>query len=423
MKISKLYKLFCETNGVSIDSREKNIDGMFFALKGEKFDANKFAKQALENGCKYAIVDNEKFAVDNRYIVVNNVLDTLQELAAYHRNELGIPILAITGTNGKTTTKELIFRVLLKKYKVKATIGNLNNHIGVPLTLLSITKDTEFGIVEMGANHIGEIESLCKIAKPNYGIITNIGKAHLEGFGSFENVIKAKTELFDYLNNNEGVILYNDENELLCDIVNNYSCDKIKYSASKNTQLIESNPILKISINERIVKTHLFGEYNIENIKSAVCVGNLFNIEIEKICKAIETYTPNNNRSQLLNTNNNIVFLDAYNANPTSVELSLKSFAKQDFTDKAIILGEMLELGKDSIIEHEKILRIINESNIIEVYLVGKVFSNIKLGNNYKKYIDVDNLIEWQKLNRINNKHILIKGSRGIALEKIVEYL
>nr|MDA3779082.1 UDP-N-acetylmuramoyl-tripeptide--D-alanyl-D-alanine ligase [Bacteroidales bacterium] len=374
MEISKLYKLYCETGRVSKDSRDKNIGGIFFALGGENFDGNKFALQAIENGCKYAIIDNAKYKIDNRFIIVKDVLTTLQQLASYHREKIGIPILSITGTNGKTTTKELVSSILSEKYNVIATKGNLNNHIGVPLTLLSMNNETELGVVEMGANHQNEISNLCDIAKPNYGIITNIGKAHLEGFGSFNNVKKAKTELYEYINSKNGVIFYNDNNELLNNIASSYNCRKIKYSDYENVKLLDSKPFLKIIIGKNDIKTKLIGDYNLENIQASVSIGRFFNISIKNICKKIESYIPKNNRSQLINTNNNIVFLDAYNANPTSVKLALESFDKQNFTNKAIILGEMLELGDNAIKEHINVLEQIKNYNIKNVFLIGEIF-------------------------------------------------
>ena len=423
MKISELYKLFCKERNICIDSRAKSNGGIFFAIKGEKFDGNKFALQALENGCTYAVIDNNDYKIDNRFIIVENVLETLQNLATYHREKLGIPILAITGTNGKTTTKELVYRVLSEKFCVKATIGNLNNHIGVPLTLLSMDKEVEFGIVEMGANHEREIEKLCNIAKPNYGIVTNIGKAHIEGFGSFENIIKAKNELYNFIDSNNGVIFYNDKNKLLEECVKLYDCKKIKYSDNNNLKFVEANPILKIKIDGLNIETKLFGDYNFENILATVCLGTYFDININNIRKEIEAYIPKNNRSQLIKTITNTVFLDAYNANPTSVELALKNFINQKFENKTLILGEMLELGKISVDEHLNILKIVRNSNIDSVYLVGEMFTKIKYKDSFKIFANINELIQWQIKNKITNRNIFIKGSRGNALEKIVEYL
>ncbi len=423
MEISKLYNLFCEKKKISIDSRVKNNGGIFFAIKGEKFDGNKFALQALENGYSYAVIDNISYKTDDRFIKVENVLNALQQLATYHREKLGIPILAITGTNGKTTTKELVSRVLSVKYHIKATVGNLNNHIGVPLTLLSMDNDIEIGIVEMGANHKGEIERLCEIAKPNYGIVTNIGKAHIEGFGSFENIIKAKSELYNFIDSNNGVIFYNDKNKLLEECVNLYDCKKIKYSDNNNLKFVEANPILKIKIDGLNIETKLFGDYNFENILATVCLGTYFDISINNIRKKIEAYIPKNNRSQLIKTITNTIFLDAYNANPTSVELALKNFINQKFENKTLILGAMLELGEIAVEEHLNIINLIRTSNIENVYLVGEMFTKIKSEDSFKIFANINELIQWQIKNKITNRNILIKGSRENALEKIVEYL
>lgn len=430
MNLEGLYDLYIKNKRVTTDSRIVTKNALFFALKGENFNGNVYAQNALENGCSYAIIDEESYAENDKYIVVKNVLETLQKLGNYHRRRLGIPILGITGSNGKTTTKELISVVLAKRFKLTYTQGNLNNHIGVPLTLLSMDSETEFGVVEMGANHMKEIKQLCEIAEPDYGIITNIGKAHLEGFGSFENIIKTKKELYDYLKTNQGKVFYNYNNEILKKGINELKLDNIPFG-SKSSEIYgeilntEQNLSLKVKIGEFIGEIHskLVGNYNLENILAAVSIGNYFNISPADIISAIESYIPKNNRSQLIKTNKNSIILDAYNANPTSVELSVKNFALLKKENNFLVLGDMLELGSESKKEHENIIKLLQSLNFKNVILVGDVYHSLKVPDDYFQFENVNDLKKWLLENNISRSNVLIKGSRGIRLETIVEYL
>jgi UDP-N-acetylmuramoyl-tripeptide--D-alanyl-D-alanine ligase len=431
MLIEELYSLFIKHPDVSIDSRNIRKKCLYFALKGDRFDGNQFAKKAIEDGAVYAIIDDKTFATDNRCLLVDDTLKTLQLLANYHRKKLNIPIFAITGTNGKTTTKELVASVLKQKYNTVFTQGNLNNHIGVPLTLLSMNANTEFGVVEMGANHQFEIKELCEIAEPNYGLITNIGKAHLEGFGSFENIIKTKCELYDFLEIHGGTIFYNAENIILREKLETVDVKRIPYGTSKelkiNGNVNNARPFLSVELqqneNKYIVSTNLIGSYNLENIVAAVCVGDYFRVESIQIKKALEDYVPSNNRSQLIRSKNNNIYLDAYNANPTSLRASLQNFKELELENKYLILGDMLELGLDAEKEHINILRFVEEADFHKVILVGEVFSKLKSSANYIKFPTVSQAKIWLEKNKIYSSNILIKGSRGIQLERLVEYL
>lgn len=430
MKINELYNCFKECSSVITDSRKTEKGAMFFALKGENFNGNKYATQAIQSGCSYAVVDDKNLDGNAGLIVVDNVLETLQLLANYHRNQLNIPIVAITGTNGKTTTKELIASVLQKKYKVLYTHGNFNNHIGVPLTLLELDEDHEIGIVEMGANHIGEIADLCKIADPDYGIITNIGKAHIEGFGSFENVKKTKKELYDYIKAKNGKIFYNTENEILSEIVKDMKLENVGFNCSTDlkAKALETDKYLNIggkyNHNTFEIKTNLIGNYNLENVLAALCIGNFFNVNFTVAIKAIEEYVPSNNRSQFVKTDYNNLILDAYNANPTSVNAALLNFISLKLNNKVVILGDMLELGDEAIKEHKAIIKLLKGEKIERVILVGDIYKSLaKDEDNIQCFKLVDELIDWLSMNKIKTSNILIKGSRGIKLEKIVEYL
>jgi len=431
IEISELHKLFLECKKVSTDSRNIELNSIFFSLKGQNFNGNQFAGQALSKGAKYAIVDDPNVVSNNSYILVSDVLDTLQKLANFHRNQFTIPVIAITGTNGKTTTKELINAVLSKKYKTISTKGNLNNHIGVPLTLLEINENTEIAIIEMGANHPNEIENLCTMANPNLGIITNIGKAHLEGFGSFDGVIKTKTELYRYLNTNKGTIFINSTDNILIDNINNINCEIIKYGTKKDNfcygKILESELFLSFSfasnnIPEIKVNTNLIGQYNFFNALSAVAYGLYFNVDKLLIKEAIENYIPQNNRSQLLKTKYNTIILDAYNANPTSMSAAINNFFNIKAENKIIILGDMFELGDYAMNEHNKIISLLEDFNFDEVYLVGTNFGSIK-HNKYKTFEDIETLKNELLKNNIKNKTILIKGSRGMKMEQLTEVL
>jgi UDP-N-acetylmuramoyl-tripeptide--D-alanyl-D-alanine ligase len=429
MTKENIYDLFFQHPEISIDSRQIKEGSLFFALKGESFDGNEFANNALTNGASYAIIDDPHYKVGDRTILVKNSLTLLQRLANFHRKHFDIPVLAITGTNGKTTTKELLFSVLSKNYKTLATQGNLNNHIGVPLTLLKLKPETEIAIIEMGANHPGEIDVLCRIAEPTHGIITNIGKAHLEGFGGFDGVIKAKTELYHFLRSHNGIAFVNSSNSLLeqfkegMNVVpynNGESMVDKNQNSQKNTFL---NMKIKLGEQEIKLSTNLFGSYNAENINAAASIGYFFNIEPIKIKEAIESYLPQNNRSQVLQTNNNLLILDMYNANPSSLALALQDFSDSAYDKKVVIIGDMLELGEESDNEHQAILELIEKLELNEVYLVGPVFTRINRKRDWLCFQDSDLANIWLEHHRLTNKTILIKGSRGIKLEKLVGLL
>ncbi len=428
MKISEIYSLFKKCSGISTDTRKIDNGTMFFALKGDNFNANKFAEQAIEKGAKYTIIDEVKYKQNDNYILVNDVLETLQNLANYHRKQIDIQIIAITGTNGKTTTKELLNAVLKEKYNIKATAGNFNNHIGVPLTLLGFDKNLDFGIVEMGANHPKEIELLCKIAEPDYGIITNIGKAHIEGFGSFRGVINTKNELYDYLKYKNKTIFYNSDNEILSSLIGNYK-NIVPFSTSNKTkyfcQIIDVNPFINVKFFNTTfvdIQTNLVGVYNLENIAVACTIGaflGLDNIEIEN---GLKNYQPSNNRSQLTVTKHNKIVVDAYNANPTSMNGAIDNFIEIKADKKVLILGDMLELGKISDKEHQNIIKKVDKLGFDNVIFVGKIFNKFK----NKKFVFFNNteeLINYLKINKMQNSFILLKGSRGIKLESILDFL
>lgn len=426
--IEKIYKAYQECNQkISTDTRKVIPGSIFFALKGERFDGNKFISEAFEKGASYCVIDNSAYATDKTFLV-DDVTSTLQHLANYHRKNYNFNIIAITGTNGKTTTKELIYSVLSVKYKCSATQGNLNNHLGVPLTILSAHPDTEILIVEMGANHIGEIKSLCEIANPDMGIITNIGRAHLEGFGGFENVIKAKSELYQYLIDRNLPIFVNGQDKLLKKIINNYST---LYSYGDSTSPCFATKIhfnktllLEVSIQNQTFKlsTQLFGKYNIDNILAALCIGQYFEVDSTDAIHQIENYIPQNNRSQIKHTRNNTLILDGYNANPTSMNAALTSFLEIDGSRKMVIIGEMNELGKYSTKEHQILLDKLSDTNTIKSYFIGK---NFQTGQHKKARIfsNTDEFISFIKSNKPEQYLILLKGSRTNGLEKLVDYL
>lgn len=430
MKTEQLYNLFKESKGVSTDSRTIRKGEMFFALWGNNFNGNLYAAEAIEKGASCAIVDDPLYET-NKTILVDDCLFELQALASHHRKELKVPVLAITGTDGKTTTKELIAAIMSKKMKVHFTKGNLNNHIGVPLTLLSAPAGVQLMIVEMGANHIGEIRTLCLIAKPDYGIITNIGNAHIEGFGTFEGVVKAKTEMYEYLRKVNGIALYNDKNHLLTEKIFRMVNRAVPYSDPTGTDLlieiVESGMILTLSAEYQhkkyTLKTNLFGKYNLENVKAAVATSLFLGAEMSDIVKAVEKYAPGNNRSQVKITNNNTLICDSYNANPDSMRKAIESFAEIKNGRKLMILGDMLELGDKSNDEHLNILRTMNTYGIDEVLLVGPVFGSVSGGFGYKSFRNTDKLREYISGNPLKGYHILIKGSNGIMLEKIYDLL
>jgi UDP-N-acetylmuramoyl-tripeptide--D-alanyl-D-alanine ligase len=435
MDTQALYQLFTEFPRISNDTRNILPNSIYFALKGDRFDGNTFASQALEKGAKYAIIDNSEFYIDERTIIVKDSLKTLQLLANYHRHNLNLPIIAITGSNGKTTTKELVRSVLSKRYNVWATHGNLNNHIGVPLTILSMTSETQIGVVEMGANHPFEIENLCKIAEPNFGIITNIGKAHLEGFGGFEGVIKTKKELYDFLTANNGTVFYNSDNHLLSGLIQKWN-KKVSYGPKTGTncngRILSSDPYLEVEFNlmankpeiDKIkVRTNLVGEYNFENILAAATLGQYFQIPSQDIKKALEEYIPTNNRSQLIKTSKNQLLLDLYNANPSSTEAAIINFSKIKSPNKIVILGDMLELGSEAEIEHLKVMKLLVSYPDLKVILVGRCYKSLATPFGFSSFIDSEELLQWLKNNPVADSFILIKGSRGIQLEKVADAL
>lgn len=427
MNIANIYELFTKEPVVSIDSRIITKGGLFFALKGESFNGNTFADKALQNGCSYAIIDEPEVWKDDRYIIVENSKKALQELATLHRHTLGIPVIGITGTNGKTTTKELVNAVLSKKYNTVCTKGNFNNHIGVPLTLLAIPKDAEIAIIEMGANHLLEIAELCAIADPDFGIITSIGKAHLEGFGSFKNIIKTKKELYDYVSIKDGVNFVNHDDELLRRIskdLNNIYYGKGDFVFCKG-EYLSSNPFVSVVLYENndkiIIESKLIGSYNTSNILAAACVGKKFGVNISLIKEALEQYIPDNNRSQLKKTGRNILLLDAYNANPSSMEASVSNFGVLQAEHKIVILGEMLELGEMSDAEHRILYKHVQSLAFERIFLVGKWDG--KNDKNTFIFENTQTLIAYFQSHSIEGKTILIKGSRGNKLELIVPFL
>ncbi len=426
MKIKSIYKLFLECNSICTDTRKIQDNDLFFALKGDNFNGNKFAEQALESGAKHAIIDEKKYENEHT-ILVKDVLKTLQELATYHREQLNIPIIALTGSNGKTTTKELINVVLSKKFNTTATVGNLNNHIGVPLTLLSMTNKTEIGIVEMGANHHKEIELLCNIALPDYGYITNFGKAHLEGFGSIKGVIKAKSELYDFLKKNDKTIFINEDDPIQTEKTKNcstFSFSEDKKSSNINIKLIEANPFVKLKFNNTKTQSNLIGIYNFKNISAAITIGRFFKVSDMEICNAIEKYSPTNNRSQIINKNSNKIILDAYNANPTSMQAAIESFDKLKDSYKIAFLGDMFELGEESSIEHQNIVDMLEGINLDKAYVVGSNFGQTKTtSDNIVILNSFDDLKIILLDKKIEDSTLLIKGSRGMAMERILDII
>jgi UDP-N-acetylmuramoyl-tripeptide--D-alanyl-D-alanine ligase len=430
MKTEQLYKTFRESKGISTDSRTISEGQIFFALWGDNYNGNKFAEEAINRGASWAVIDDPAFETE-KTILVDDCLSELQALATHHRKEMNASVLAITGTNGKTTTKELLSGILSKKLKVHSTKGNLNNQIGVPLTILSAPEGTELMIIEMGANHIGEIRTLCLIAKPDYGIITNIGTAHIEGFGSFEGVVKAKIELYEHLRKVNGIALFNDKDQLLSEKIFRLVNRAVPFSDPTGIKLvIKSEPsALNLSLTAIYqhktykIRTHLFGNYNIENIKAAIATGLFFGVDMKDIAAAVRKYEPENNRSQVIVTKNNTLICDSYNANPSSMRMAIESFSAIKAENKICILGDMLELGDKSEDEHIKIHKVLNDNNLRNVFLTGPIFSKVSAGFRFKIFRDVNRLKEFLKTKPLKGNHILIKGSRGMALEQIYELL
>ncbi len=430
--IEKLYSRFKAVNqNVCTDSRKITEGCIFFALRGDNFNGNTFANDAIRKGAAYAVVDDNTLNKDERFIFCENVLITLQQMATFHRQQLTAKIIALTGSNGKTTTKELIYAVLSRQFKTHATVGNLNNHIGVPVTLLSLTPEHEFAVIEMGANHQKEIELLCKIAQPECGLITNVGKAHLEGFGGFEGVIIGKKELYDYLKTIQGKIFINSDNHYLKEMCGNYK-NSVGYGNSDDCDyagtIINSNPFLKIQWHAKknpqhlnTVQSKLTGDYNFENILAAVCVGDYFGVEKDFINQGIENYFPANQRSQVITKNSNTFILDYYNANPTSMEAALVNFDKAYTGKKIVVLGDMLELGNETQKEHLAIINLLRKRNFSEVILIGKYFSEFSNQIKASFFETSDDAKNFFLNKKFTESYFLIKGSRGLKMEKVME--
>ena len=414
MGIKEIYALYSKYYLVDTDTRNIREHALFFALKGEKFNGNKFAHTALDQGAAIAIIDEIEFKISDKTIVVDNVLETLQQLANYHRLQLKIPIIALTGSNGKTTTKELINTVLSEKYTTTATLGNLNNHIGVPLTLLSMTPNTEIGIVEMGANHQKEIEFLCTIAAPDFGYITNFGKAHLEGFGGIEGVIKGKSELYAFLHEHHKVAFIDPKDPIQVEKTLNLTT--ICFPGS--LKFAGADPFVKIASKDGEIESNLIGAYNYTNILAAITIGIHFKLKHTEIKKAIENYIPTNNRSQIIEKESNHIILDAYNANPSSMEVALENFSNLKKTSKVVILGDMFELGKQSTIEHQAIVNLADAMPFSQTLYVGENFYKTSTQN--RQFRNFEDLKAYITVNPLKQESILIKGSRGMQLERIL---
>ena len=429
-ELEQLYSIFISHPKISTDSRSDVEGTIFFALSGSAFNGNRFARESLNKGAVLAVIDDPNLfdKKETKFFFVQDVLKTLQDLAQWHRQQFNIPVLAITGTNGKTTSKELTSSVLQKEKEIIYTKGNLNNYIGVPLTLLTIKQSTEIAVVEMGANHPGEIESLCRIAKPTHGIITNIGKAHLEGFESFEGVVKTKNELYESIRKSGGKLFVNQGNPLLMNL--SKGIEKITYGeapAFVSGKLLEADPFLKIGWKTKNgsldIQTQLYGNYNFQNVMAAIAVGNYFSISEKNIENDLTEYIPKNNRSQIVTTSKNTLILDAYNANPESMSLAIETFSSQNFNNKILIIGDMFELGKDSENEHQRILDQLQHKSFQQIILVGKDFFKVQKDKKYPTFTTTEEAAAFLKDKNLRGNTILIKGSRGMQLETLVQYL
>jgi UDP-N-acetylmuramoyl-tripeptide--D-alanyl-D-alanine ligase len=421
MNVVELYEIYKQYPSIQTDTRKLKKGDLFFALRGPNFNANAFAETALSNGAVYAVVDDASYNTHANMILVNDALEMLQELALYHRNQFDIPFIAITGSNGKTTTKELVHAVLSSQFKTYTTYGNLNNHIGVPLTILNIQKDAEMAVIEMGANHQREIASYCVYTRPTHGLITNVGKAHLEGFGGYEGVKKGKGELYDYLRETGGTVFVMWDYEYLREMSKGIK-KIIKYGsgdADITARIVESEPFLTIEFNKTKINTQLVGAYNFPNVIAAVAIGKEFGISEEKIKQALESYTPSNSRSQLIEKGSNKIILDAYNANPSSMRAAIENLQKINSENKILILGAMAELGEESLFEHQEIIKLIDQFNWSDVVLVGGDFLKLKT-----RYLTLDNSLkakEWYTSKKFTNAYLLIKGSRSMQMERVLE--
>lgn len=432
MNIPDLYDIFTRHPDIVTDSRRCTPGCLFFALRGDRFNGNRFAEEALAGGAAYAVVDDPGVVQGERYIRVEDSLTALQELASFHRSSIEVPVIAITGSNGKTTTKELMSRILSTRYLVKATGGNLNNHIGVPLTLLGMDAATEIGLVEMGANHPGEIAFLCTLAKPDYGLITNVGSAHLEGFGSLEGVKKAKSELYHYLESEGGLIFCNGADPDLLDMISGLQAGIVIYGDTEDSvcsgEVLSADPVLRFRLDMRHgetkeIETGLAGAYNLGNLLAAVAVGLHFRVDPVEICRALDGFSLDNNRSQRIHTGSNILIMDAYNANPSSMRAALENFSLQDHPRKALVLGDMLELGKYAETAHREVLDYLRKMDCGQVFLVGEEFSKLPVPEGMSVFPSVSELDEWLAGHPLRDSLILVKGSRGIGLERIRDKL
>jgi UDP-N-acetylmuramoyl-tripeptide--D-alanyl-D-alanine ligase len=427
MDIQNLYQNYRKTGKVSTDTRQITSGSIFFALKGEKFNANQFAEEALAKGAQLAVIDEAAFAKDNRYVVVENVLKTLQQLARYHRDQLTIPIIGLTGSNGKTTSKELLNAVLAKKFRTFATKGNLNNHIGVPLSVLSIDNTVEIAVIEMGANHVGEIADLCNIANPTHGFITNIGKAHIGTFGGFDNIIRGKSELYMHLINQQGTVFINSQNPILFNMAKRFK-NPLLYPAKGDyfhCELIGADPYINIRTEDgREAQTKLIGAYNFENIATALCIGKFFGVDASLALQAVAEYEPANMRSQVIKKNTNTIILDAYNANPSSMEAAIRNLADMKADHKVLILGDMFELEEEAEAEHRNMGKLIRDLGFTDVLLCGELMSSaLKEFPRAKHFYKKEDLLEYLKQNPISQATVLVKASRGIGLEAVMDVI
>lgn len=427
MTIEKLYEIYLTHPSIQTDSRKLKQGDIFFALKGPNFNGNAFARQAIEQGAAAAVVDEKNYHIEGKTLLVEDALSALQQLARHHRNQFNIPFIGITGSNGKTTTKELAHAVLSSTFKTYTTEGNLNNHIGVPLTILKIRKDAQFAVIEMGANHIGEIASYCRIADPTHGLITNCGKAHLEGFGGEEGVRKGKGELFDHLrthNHGHAFVMWDYD---YLRVMSKGISGLIKYGTVPEAHVIgnvkKNDPFLEIEIiqglEEKTISTNLVGEYNLPNVLAAVTIGKFFKVPESRIHSSISAYHPSNSRSQFVEKNGNKIIMDAYNANPSSMRLAIQNFANMKGSDKVLLLGSMAELGADSTDEHKKLVELISQFNWKEVVLVGKEFN--KVPHSFRGFASAEEARDWFREQSFSNAYLLVKGSRSMQMEKVVE--
>ncbi len=425
ISIAALHKIFLSSRGVCTDTRTIQTGEIFFCLKGDNFNANQFAKRALEMGALYVIIDEEQFYIDEHTILVPDVLEYLQQLAAFHRRRFNIPVIGITGTNGKTTTKEMLKTVLSTHFKVHATLGNLNNHIGVPLTLLSMPQDTDIAIIEMGANHLGEIADLCKISDPSYGIVTSIGRAHLEGFGSIENIIETKTALYRHVDNNAGKVFVNADDDLLMKL--SEGLDRYTYGRNPQANLIaqsmDQEVFAGVVWNQMQIKSQLVGSFNFPNLMAALAVGDYFQLTPEQMANAIQNYAPSNKRSQLQKTDKNTLVVDAYNANPSSMEVAIEAFRGLQHSNKWLILGDMRELGDESEHEHRQLINRLSGFDSQKIILVGPQLHRLAGHNQLLTFENVDEAKKYLQQQPITEAMILLKASRAIALEQLLPLL